>query len=260
MRPVNAILSTLLVTLLACLAAPPVWAQAPLTLGKLESAKTTADAPAEYVLKAATAGVLTVAVLGDGDLVIEVFGADGEPVPDGMSDRDINGDTGRELLAVTLTAPGDYRVRVRVQFGEETSTFQMAASWLPFPPFAAPEDADGQPSLARAITVGESISASLDSAAGDPLDWYVIKAGQSGTLVVVTRPEEGGGEPDLVLEAFLDEEFGSATARSDQDLQGSGTSESVSVNVRAGQIVHVKVSGAFSSATGAYRLSSSLMP
>ncbi len=259
MRTMNAILSTLVMALLACLAAPPAWAQAPLALGKLESAKTTADAPAEYVLKAASAGVLTVAVLGEGDLVIEVLDAGGEQVPDGMSDRDINGNTGRELLAVTLTAPGDYRVRVRVQFGEETSTFQIAASWLPFPPFAAPEDADGQPSLARAITVGESISGSLDSAAGDLRDWYVVSAAQSGTLVVVTRPEGEDG-PDLVLEAFLDGVFDNATARSDQDLQGNATSESVSVNVRAGQTVHIKVSGAFSSAQGAYRLSSSLMP
>jgi hypothetical protein len=238
--------------------APPAWAQSALPLGTTTPGKTT-DIPTEYAFQAASAGVLVVAVQGEGDLVIEVLDADGQHVPDGTADRDLNGDTGRELLAVVLSAEGEYRVRIRAQGGAATRAYEMTASWLAFPAFARPEDPDGRASQARAIDVGESVSDTLDAAAGDSLDWYVITAGQSGTLVVVTRPEDGG-EPDLVLEAFLDGDFSRPAAHSDQDLQGNSANESVSVSVKAGQTVHIKVSGAFSSVRGAYRLSSTLMP
>jgi len=232
-------------------------AQTALPLGKVQAGKTTSDKPSEYRVKAESAGVLTVAVKGEGDLVLAVLDGDGQPVPDGRSDRDLGGDSGTEMVSVTLGEAGDYRVRVIVQMGTTSSAYQIAASWMPFPPFARPADPDGRPGTARAIKVGESVEDALDASQGDLADWYVVKADSDGTLVVVTRPVGDGG--DLVLEAFLDGEFGQPAARSDQDLQGNSASESVSLNVRAGQTVHVRVTGAFSSVQAQYRLSSSLM-
>lgn len=234
-----------------------VAAQTALPLGKMQAGKTTSDKPSEYRVKAESAGVLTVAVQGEGDLVLVVLDADGQPVPDGRSDRDLGGNTGTEMVTVTLGEAGEYRVRVVTQMGSATSSYQLAASWMPFPPFARPADSDGRPGTARAVKVGEAVEDALDGAAGDLADWYALRPATDGTLVVVTRPVGDGG--DLVLEAFLDGEFGQAAARSDQDLQGNSASESVSVNVRAGQTVHVRVSGAFSSVQAQYRLSSSLM-
>jgi hypothetical protein len=233
-------------------------AQPALPLGTMTKATTTDDAPAEFTFKAEGPGVLTVVVQGDGDLVIEVIDEDRQPVPDGTADRDLYGSTGNELLAVTLGEAGAYLIRVRIQMGGTKSTFQMVAGWLPFPPFARPGDPDRRPAQARAIAVGESVEDSLDASEGDLWDWFVLTPESAGTLVIVTRP--AGDDVDLVLEAYIDGDFTSPAARSDQDLQGDTASESVSVNVTAGQAVHVRVSGAFSQPQGRYRLSSTLMP
>ena len=76
---------------------------------------------------------------------------------------------------------------------------------------------------------------------------------------MVTRQLGTGDAPDLVLEVFTDGKFADAQDRSDQDLQGNSANESVTVQVTAGQAVHVKVSGNFGGAAK-YRLSSSLAP
>ena len=86
-----------------------------------------------------------------------------------------------------------------------------------------------------------------------------MKANQAGTLVVVTR-RVGEGDTDLVLEAFLDGDFAQPAQRSDQDMQGNNANESVTLNVNAGQAVHIKVSANFSNANTRYRLSSNLVP
>ncbi len=70
----------------------------------------------------------------------------------------------------------------------------------------------------------------------------------------------GDGDADLVLEIYADGDFSKPVGRSDQDLQGNSANESVTINVTAGQPVHIKVAGAFSRVTTKYRVSSSLIP
>jgi hypothetical protein len=235
----------------------PMFAQTPLPLDNPASGKAADGKPAVYQLVAKTAGVLTVAVQGSGDLVLVAADEDGQALPDGSSDRDFNGSQGTEQLAVTITEPGIYQVIVRLQGGSE-STFQIAGAWLPFPAFArATSDPDRRPGQARALKIGQAHEDGLDRNGGDAWDWFVFKVAQAGTLVVVTRPV-GSDTPDLVLEAFLKESFSQAEERSDQDMQGNSAQESVSVNVAASETVHIKVA-TISSQAGKYRISSNIV-
>lgn len=246
------VLSTLGVVLMAASAA----AQAPLPMGTPTAGKV-GDEATEYTVAAKTAGVLSVAVQGTSDLMLQLVDEDGQLVPNGSADRDLNGNEGTELLSATITAPGAYRVRVRSQ--GDGGTFQIAGSFMSFPPFERPADPDGRPSKAKTAQVGKPIEDSIDPDAGDNWDWWVLKAPQSGTLTVVTRQAGGGDAPDLVLEVYTEGDFADAKDRSDQDLQGNSANESATVQVEAGQAVHVKISSALGGAAK-YRLSSSLAP
>jgi hypothetical protein len=235
------------------------YAQTALPIGTPQRGKVTADAPAEYTIAAKTAGVLVVALQGEGDLALQVTDADGQTLPEGSADRDLHGSEGKELMSMLVPEPGNYKVRVRLQ-GGSASTFQINGSWLSFPPFAqASTDPDRRPSQANAAQIGKAFEDSLNAPAGDAWDWYEMKVTEPGTLVVVTRPV-GESDTDLVLEVFTGTDFSRPAGRSDQDLQGSKSNESVTLNVEAGQSVHVRVAGAFSSANGKYRLSSNLVP
>ena len=238
----------------------PAIAQAPaaLPMGAPGQATVTDDRPAEFTVAAKTAGVLSVAVQGTGDLALQLVDDDGQVLPDGSADRDLTGNEGMELLSTTVTEPGTYRVRVRLQGGEK-STFTIAGAFLTFPAFQRPGDPDRRPGNARSIAIGKPLEDGLDAASGDSWDWYVFKAAEEGTLTVVTRQVGNGDAPDLVLEVYTGGNFGDAQDRSDQDLQGNSASESVTVQVKAGEAVHVRVSGNFSNAAK-YRLSSSLAP
>lgn len=216
------------------------------------------EQPAEFTVSARTAGVLSVAVQGTGDLALQLVDEDGQVLPNGSADRDLTGNEGMELLSTTVTEPGTYLVRVRLQGGSQ-STFSIAGGFVSFPPFQQPGDPDRRPGGARAIGVGKPLEDSLSPASGDAWDWYVIKAAEEGTLTIVTRQVGNGDAPDLVLELFTEGKFGESQDRSDQDLQGNAANESVSVQVTAGQAVHVRVSGAITNAAK-YRLSSSLAP
>lgn len=253
-----------LLAMMICLAvtAAPMGAQtpAPLPLGAPQQGTATSAAPAEYTIAAKTAGVLTVAVQGTGDLVIQVVDGDGQTLPEGTSDRDLNGNEGTELASVTLNEPGAYRVRVRSQGNSGSSTFQIAASFLGFPPFQRPGDPDGRPVNAKEVQVGKAYEDTLDPSAGDNWDWFVFTPVEAGTLTVVTRQSGTGDAPDLVLELYTGGSFSNATERSDQDLQNNTANESVSLTVTAGQKVHAKVLHAFGSRSASYRLSSSLAP
>ena len=234
-------------------------AQSPLPLGTTAQGKVSSQAPAEYSVVAKTAGVLVVAVKGDGDLNLRVADEDGQTLPDGSVDRDMNGSEGTEMLSMLIAEPGTYRVRVGLQ-GGSNSSFQINGSWLSFPAFAsANPDKDRRPSQARPAKIGEAFEDSLNSAEGDNWDWFVMKTAQAGTLAVVTR-RVGEGDSDLVLEVFADGKFSEPAGRSDQDLQGNNANETVTVNVTAGQTIHVKVSTAFNRANTKYRVSSSLIP
>lgn len=231
-------------------------APAPLPMGAPAQGKV-GNEPTEYAVAAKTAGVLSVAVQGTSDLSLQLVDEDGQVMPDGSTDRDMNGDEGTELLSVTITEPGAYRLRVRSN--GDGGTFQISGSFMSFPPFQRPGDPDRRPRAAKAAQVGKAFEDGLDPSAGDNWDWWVMKAVQAGTLTVVTRQVGTGDAPDLVLEIFTDGDFGSAKDRSDQDLQGNSANESTSVQVTAGQAVHVKVSSNFGRAAK-YRLSSSLAP
>jgi hypothetical protein len=239
--------------------AVPAAAQAPTPLPLTGSAQgTVADEATEYTLTAKSAGVLTVAVQGTGDLALQLVDEDGQVLPDGTADRDMNGNEGTELLSARLTEAGAYRVRVRLQ-GGSSATFTIAATYLAFPAFQRAGDPDRRPALAKAAPVGKPLDDALDPENGDVWDWFVLKPTQDGTLTVVTRPSGQGDPPDLQLEIFTDGKFSEPADRSDQDMQSNSANESVSVNVRAGQAVHVKVTSNFSRG-GRYRLSSSLAP
>ena len=232
-------------------------APAPLPMGAPVQGKI-GDGPTEYAVVAKTAGVLAVAVQGTGDISLQLVDEDGQVLPDGSADRDLGGNEGTELLSATITEPGAYRLRVRAQ-GSSGATYQIAASFISFPPFQRASDPDRRPATAKAAPVGKAIEDALDPAAGDNWDWWVLKSAEAGTLTVVTRQQGTGDAPDLVLEVFTESDFSDAKDRSDQDLQGNSASESATVQVTAGQAVHVKVSSNFSRAAK-YRLSSSLAP
>lgn len=234
-------------------------AQTALPLGTPQPGKVSSDMPTEYSFVAKTAGLLGIALQGEGDLAFQVTDEDGQTLPDGNVDRDLNGSAGTEMVSMLISEPGTYNVRVRVQ-GTQSSAFSIGGSWLAFPPFArASSDPDRRPRQGRSIIVGKAHEDSLNSEAGDSWDWFVMKPAQAGTLAIVTR-RLGEGDTDLVLEVYTDNDFTKPADRSDQDLQGNNANESVTVNVTAGQAVHVKVAGTFSRANTKYRLSSSLIP
>ncbi|MCC7031523.1 MAG: PPC domain-containing protein [Acidobacteria bacterium] len=238
------------------LMAAPAFAQTALPLDAPAEGRATDAAPAEYTFVAKSAGVLSAAVQGTGDLVLQLVDEDGQTVPNGTADRDLNGSSGTELLSATIGEAGTYKVRVRVQ-GGDASTFQIAGAFLAFPPFARPADPDRRPAQARALQVGKPHDDTLDPKSGDAWDWFSFKADADGALAIITRPQ-GGTEADLVLEAYADRNFAQAVDRSDQDMQGNSSNESVTVNVTAGQIVHIKVINQ-SGNPSKYRVSSSLI-
>jgi len=235
-------------------------AQTALPLGKPGQGRVPNSGAAEYTVVTKTAGILVVATNGDADLVLQVTDPDGQALEDGRSDQDLNSTMGAEMVSVVLPQPGSYRVRVTSN-GGNAAGFEIAGSLMSFPAFERTiDDADARPSAARAAEVGRAVEDSVDSDEGDNWDWFAFTPKQAGTLAIVTRRISGGGDADLQLEAFLNNNFAESEERSDQDQQGDSANESVMVNVRAGQTVHVKVSRVFSDGSTRYTLSSSLLP
>jgi hypothetical protein len=232
-------------------------AQPALTLGTTTEGRLSGEVPLTYRITVPAAGVLSVVANGSGDLVLQLMDADGQPITDGRSDSDLDGESGREMLSVRLTEGGTYQLRVS-DFEGGGSSFQVGASFLAFPAFAKAADPDGRPSTAKPLTVGRAVEDALDPSAGDARDWFVFTAEKDGTIALVTRAIGDNEGLDLVLEAFLDGEFIEPAQRSDQDLQDDMTNEGITLPVRTGQKVHVRVS-APSGSGGRYRLSSSLM-
>jgi hypothetical protein len=238
--------------------APTMHAQQALPIGTTEKGKVGSDNVTEYTFVAKTAGVLVAAVQGDNDLVLAIADSDGQTLPDGTADRDLNGSEGTEMLSILIPEPGAYKVRVRSN--GRGGSFQISGAWMSFPAFAhASSDPDRRPSQARQMQIGKPLEDGLNSSDGDDWDWYTTKTTESGTLAIVTR-RVGEGQTDLVLEVFIDGDFAQPAHRSDQDLQGNNANESVTVEVKSGQTIHVKVSSPFGSANTKYRLSSSLVP
>ncbi|MGD2123318.1 MAG: hypothetical protein PVJ76_16315 [Gemmatimonadota bacterium] len=233
-------------------------APTPITPGEIKEATLAWDAPAVFSFDAESAGVLTVVVrsLDGTDLVLVVTDGDGQPLPEGRSDQDLGGDSGAEQFAVTLPRAGAYQVKVEA-FGGGGGSFKLGVSWLPYPDLALPADPDGSPGTANPIHLDQDARTDqIDPGQGDNWDWYVLKADKAGTVTVATRAEEG----DLILEAFEPGEFGEALERSDQDLQGNGGNEAVTLVVEVGDEFFFRVS-AFSGGGGVpYRLQIGFIP
>jgi hypothetical protein len=230
---------------------------AALPMGKVVSGTATNGASAMYQFDAKTAGVLTVAVQGSGDLALLLTDADGQAVAGGTTDQDLAGSTGTEQLAVTITEAGRYRLEVRQQ-EQGPAKFEINAAWLSFPAFARPADPDKRPSQARALEVGRTHEDSLDTGGGDAWDWFSFTAKTGGVLTVILRPVGSEESLDLMLELYAGDNLTDAAMKSDQDLQGNMANESATITVTAGQKVYAKVL-ANGTASGKYRLSSSLI-
>lgn len=252
--PTRTLLLSALVALMAPVAAQ---AQSALPLGTATEGRLSGDAPIDYRLTVPGAGVLTIVVDGSGDLVLQLMDADGQPLSDGRADSDLDGVSGRELLSVRVTEGGSYRLHVS-DFEGSGSSFRIGTAFLAFPAFAKAADPDGRPSGAKALTIGQPMEDALDPAAGDSRDWFMFTAEKDGTLALATRAVGENEGLDLVLEAFLDGEFLEPAQRSDLDQQEDMTNEGLTLVVRAGQKVHVRVT-AQSGSGGRYRLSSSLL-
>jgi hypothetical protein len=246
------------VVLLASLAGTASAQSAELPLGKSQPGRITDGEGVTYRVTVPAAGVLSVAVEGAGDLMLQVLDADGQPLPDGRADADLDGKMGRETVSVRVTEAGVYQVRIEA-FDDEAGAFDVGASFLSFPAFAKAADADGRPSQARALDVGKAMEDALDANAGDLRDWFVITPTQDGTLALATRKLGSDDELDLVLEVFNAGAYAEAVQQSDNDLEEDTSREGVTMAVRAGQKVYVRVR-LQSGGTGRYRLSSSLMP
>jgi hypothetical protein len=190
------------------------------------------------------------------DLVLLVTDAYGQPLVEGRSDEDLGGDSGAEQFAVTVPRAGEYQVRVET-FQGGAASFKVGASFLPFPDLELAPDPDGSPGAAIPLVVGQARHEdSIDGPSGDYWDWYVLTAEEAGTLTVATRAEDG----DLVLEAFEEGEFSEALQRSDQDLQGNGGNEALTLVVAAGQQFYFKVASFSEGATVHYRLQVGFIP
>lgn len=228
-------------TLMALLAlAPTLAAQAPLPVGSTTLGRFGASGEAaRYTFTASAPGVLTVVVHGEEDLTLAVMDEDGQILTDGTADRDLGGQVGAEVLAVVLGEPGNYRVEVR-SYSDKAGSFRIGATFVTMPGFARSPDPDGRPSLARPLAIGAAHTDQVHPDEGDQWDWYTVTVTEASTLVLLTRVEEGI-DGDLALEVYLDRDFETPAAQSDQDLQGNLGNESVTVDVRAGQAVHVKV-------------------
>ncbi len=248
------------VILVFALLPAPLVAQSPLPIGSTAAGALGANGEAaRYRFQASGAGVLTVVAHGTEDLTLAVMDEDGQPVPDGTADRDLNGKVGSEVLSVVLTEGGTYLVEVR-SHGSSGGSFTVGGAWVPMPAFARPSDPDGRPSRAGRLSIGATHTDQLHPDEGDQWDWFTINVTERTTLVIMTRTDDGV-EGDLALEVYLDNDFSTPAVQSDQDLQGNLGNESVTVDVRAGQPVHVKVRS-YSSSGGPvpYRVSVTRVP
>jgi len=252
MRAIWSAVSVLLLALPALAAA-----QTPLPLGSTTKGSITNGQAAVYTVTAPGAGVLSVAVQADGDVRLVLTDADGQPVPGGTADSDLNGSPGTEILSATIGRPGEYRLSVEL-FSNDDVTFDIGGSFLAFPAFEQPEDPNGKPGQATALTIGEAHEDSLDTPGGDGWDWFVVTPDQDASLAIVTRALNGA-TIDLAIEVYMGGDYSQPAGRSDQDQQDDVANEAVTLAVRAGQPVHIKITGAMGDAVGGYRISTTLI-
>jgi len=236
----------------------PTWlgAQTPLPLGRTAEGTLTGGVTS-YAFAAREAGFLAVVVRATGseDLSISVSDSEGQTLPEGTSDADLSGNVGAEQILVTIPSPGNYVVKVRCY--DETASFHVGGSFLASPLAAAPDDPDGRPSGAVELAVGASRDDVIDPAAGDRADWFRIPITKAGVLTVLTRAE---GDGDLRLERYVAPEFSEPSEYSDEDRDGVMGNESLTLDVKAGDVVLIRVMPSFwGGARVRYRISSGLI-
>ncbi|MEO8478164.1 MAG: hypothetical protein ABI542_00920 [Gemmatimonadota bacterium] len=253
--------ATLTIALLSALVPLGVHAQAsPLPIGTRGQGSVAESTPSRYSFSPTGTGLLTIAVSSTIDLGIRVMDVDGQVLPGGTGDIDYAGKPGLEFLSVPLSVVEPVTIEVS-SVGGEAGAFTITAGYITEPAFQVPADPDRRPSLALPLTVGQSHTDALDPSGGDRWDWYTITAQDDGSLVFVTRTE-GEGEPgDIALELYLGDDFSTPTAQADDDLQEVATNESVTVIVKKGDKVYLKVSSLYESADSfAYRVSVGRIP
>lgn len=205
-----------------------------LTLAETIEGSTGPDAAA-YDFHAESSGVLTVIVRATSDVVINVVNEFGQPIEDGYVDTDYYGDTGAEQGAIVIAEPGDYQVRIEPLSG--SADFVMAASWLPFESIERRPDPQGSPAESIHMGIGKIYSGLIRESLGDRQDWYRVEAARDGVLNVSTRTRMS----DVVLEYYQDGNLGSSMERSDQDLGGDTGRESITIQVRSGNVYYFVV-------------------
>lgn len=238
------------------LLAPALAAQSPLPVGRTAEG-TLSGGKALYAFSAKEAGFLTLVVRASAgeDLSLSVSDAEGQVVPDGTSDADLGGEVGSERFVVALSAPGSYVVAVRCY--EETASFQLGASFLPSQLASSPDDPDGRPSGAVELPVGGTRDDAIDPPSGDRVDWYRIPIAKDGVLTVFTRAE---GDGDLKLERYVAPDFGEPKETADEDRDGVMGNESLTLDVKAGDVILLRVVPAFWGAvTVKYRIATGLI-
>jgi hypothetical protein len=237
-------------------------AQQSLPLGSTTAGSLTSDMPAQYSVELDGPGFLAVIVRADSsddDLVLLVTDDEGQVLPSGRSDSDLNGQMGAEQLIVQIPGGGTYGVVVEQFYSSGTVSFQVGASFLATPLAQAEPDPDGKPSVAIALAVDEPHEDSIDPSNGDGWDWYAITAETAGALTVLTRAVDDLGG-DLRIDVFRAGDLREPEEGSDQDESGVLTNESVTVDVAAGETVYVKVAPSFaSSGAVAYRIASGMI-
>jgi hypothetical protein len=189
-------------------------------------------APLEFRFVANEPGILTVVTRSEdhADLVIEVTDVDGQGLPDGRSDQDLQGQRTDEHVAANLPWAGEYRVRV-FELNRAPATFHLGATWLRFPTIARREPDHGRPGTARVLTAGARADLTLRTDTTSSFVWLRFDPTEDGWLSLRVRAPDG----DLVLESYLPGAFGHTDEESDQDLEGVLGNESLTVGVRAGQ-------------------------
>ena len=237
-------------------------AQQPLPLGSTAAGSLTSDMPAQYTVEFDGPGFLAVVVRADDpddDLVLLVTDDEGQVLPSGRSDSDLNGQVGAEQLLVQIPWGGSYRVVVEQFYSSGSVGFQVGASFLASPLAEAEPDPDGKPGGAIALAVDETHDDSIDPAAGDGWDWYAITAETAGVLTILTRSVDDTGG-DLRIDVYRADDLREAVEGSDQDQSGVMTNESVTIDVAAGETVYVKVAPSFAANSAvAYRIASGLI-
>ena len=231
-------------------------AQTPLPLGKTAEG-TLSGGEAAYAFAAKEAGFLVVVVRASAgeDLSLSVTDSEGQVLPDGLSDMDLNGDVGAEQVLTAIPSAGNYVVKIRC-YGEAAS-FQVGGAFLPSKLAVSPDDPDGRPSGAVELAVGANHDDVIDPPAGDRADWYRIPIQKAGVLTVFTRAE---GDGDLRLERYVEPELGEPEEIADDDRDGVMGNESLTVEVKAGDVVLIRVAPSFGgSATATYRISAGLI-